>query len=396
MRIVLLSRFDLADVGRGSGSFHTLAHHLGSLGHELLRPPPVDAPVPSSLRWADRLDRRLRDRRRPPHLSPRWVSLLGRRASEAVATAVGESRGPGEGVDPTIWVLANDPALVSYLETPLPVALVTDALLGGVVSHGGWERYAKTAAGSLAHGLALTSRALSRLEVAFLPSRWAAASAVEDHGADPGRVEVVPWGPNLPAEILPAELTERSAPTAGGCLLLFVGTDWRHKRGELAVRAVERLRADGIAAELTVVGPDPGALPPLPAWVRVETPVDKRRPGDIERLARLYRQAHLLVLPSRAESYGVVFVEAAAFALPSMAPDHSGISSCLGKDGVGGVLLPPPVDAARLALAVRRLIEAPDTYQRLVRRAYAGYRRRANWPRAASEMVASMKRRSCR
>jgi glycosyltransferase involved in cell wall biosynthesis len=67
-------------------------------------------------------------------------------------------------------------------------------------------------------------------------------------------------------------------------------------------------------------------------------------------LACSYSAADVLVLPSRAETYGMVVAEALARGLPVVAADVGGVPEALGHgaDGVRPGLLVPPEDAAAL------------------------------------------------
>jgi glycosyltransferase involved in cell wall biosynthesis len=72
-------------------------------------------------------------------------------------------------------------------------------------------------------------------------------------------------------------------------------------------------------------------------------------------LDRSYASADLLVLPSRAETYGMVVTEALARGLPVVAADVGGVAEALGH-GAGGIqpgLLVPPDDPAALAAGLR-------------------------------------------
>ena len=75
-----------------------------------------------------------------------------------------------------------------------------------------------------------------------------------------------------------------------------------------------------------------------------------------QRLAATYASADVLVLATRAESYGMVVTEALAHGLPVLATAAGGLPEALGRlpDGrVPGVLVPPD-DADALAAALRR------------------------------------------
>jgi glycosyltransferase involved in cell wall biosynthesis len=76
-------------------------------------------------------------------------------------------------------------------------------------------------------------------------------------------------------------------------------------------------------------------------------------------LARSYAGADLLVLPSRAETYGMVVAEALARGLPVVAAEVGGVPEALGQgpDGTRPGLLVPPGDPAALRDALRAWLE---------------------------------------
>ena len=67
-------------------------------------------------------------------------------------------------------------------------------------------------------------------------------------------------------------------------------------------------------------------------------------------LASLYRQATCFVLPSLHESFGIVYVEAAAAGLPSIGTARGGTRDSIGD---GGILVDPHDDEALVAAMVR-------------------------------------------
>lgn len=95
-------------------------------------------------------------------------------------------------------------------------------------------------------------------------------------------------------------------------------------------------------------------------------------------LDRIYVSADLLVLASRAETYGMVVTEALARGLPVVAADVGGVAEALGH-GTGGVrpgLLVPPDDPAALAAALRAWLGNAEV--------------RLTWRRAARERRAAL------
>lgn len=89
-----------------------------------------------------------------------------------------------------------------------------------------------------------------------------------------------------------------------------------------------------------------------------------------EPLTEAYAAADLFLLPSRAETYGMVVTEALARGVPVVA---SGVPDALGRGG----LLVPPGDVAALAAALRRWLEDAELRRDL---RTAARRRRAELP----------------
>jgi glycosyltransferase involved in cell wall biosynthesis len=98
-------------------------------------------------------------------------------------------------------------------------------------------------------------------------------------------------------------------------------------------------------------------------------------------LAVSYGAADVLVLPSRAETYGMVVAEALARGLPVVAADVGGVTEALGRgaDGVRPGLLVPPGDAAALGHALRAWLEDTDLRRRLRRAARQRRESLAGW-----------------
>jgi glycosyltransferase involved in cell wall biosynthesis len=104
-------------------------------------------------------------------------------------------------------------------------------------------------------------------------------------------------------------------------------------------------------------------------------------PQTQEDLARSYRAADVLVVPSRAETYGMVVTEALARGLPVIAADVGGIPEALGhgSDGDRPGLLVPPGDPRALGDAIREWLEDGDLRLRLRRAARARRSSLSSW-----------------
>jgi glycosyltransferase involved in cell wall biosynthesis len=106
-------------------------------------------------------------------------------------------------------------------------------------------------------------------------------------------------------------------------------------------------------------------------------------------LAGSYSTADVLVLPSRAETYGMVVTEALARGLPVVAAEVGGVPEALGHgaDCVRPGVLVPPGDAAALGDALRAWLEDTDLRRRLRRAARERRESLAGWPSTISVLA---------
>jgi glycosyltransferase involved in cell wall biosynthesis len=105
-------------------------------------------------------------------------------------------------------------------------------------------------------------------------------------------------------------------------------------------------------------------------------------------LDRSYAAADLLVLPSRAETYGMVLTEALARGVPVVAAEVGGVTEAVGygADGARPALLVPPGDARALGAALQAWLRDPELRGRLRRAARERRQTLAGWASTASAL----------
>ena len=173
-------------------------------------------------------------------------------------------------------------------------------------------------------------------------SKWARSSLVDDYGVEASKVEVIPTGIDL-------EFWKPGSPTTDGPLrILFVGGDFGRKGGPLLLDAFRRLPAG--SAELHIV-----------TRTRVAAENGVHLYHDMEpnmpELVELFQTCHVFVLPSLAEAFPNVVVEACASGLPAIVTDVGGMAEMI-VDGESGFVISPN-DGARLEQLLRRFAEDP-------------------------------------
>lgn len=109
-------------------------------------------------------------------------------------------------------------------------------------------------------------------------------------------------------------------------------------------------------------------------------------------LVRSYAAADVLVLPSRAETYGMVVTEALARGLPVVASEVGGVPEALGRsaDGTLPGLLVPPDDPAALGDALRTWLEDSALRRRLRGAAHERRLALADWSATSSAVAGAL------
>jgi glycosyltransferase involved in cell wall biosynthesis len=270
-------------------------------------------------------------------------------------------------------VFAPSSIPLSFVETACPSVYATDQLFCDFINTyipSPSERFQRL-------GNAQEARALARASRVSYPSAWAARSATEHYSADPGKLDVIPWGANLPQAIdrdgVEAAIAQRPADS---CHLVFLGRDWHRKGGDILVGTVTALNELGLPTRATIIGCQPAGLPAH--LFEIHPFLDKGNPEHFARLTRIMRDAHFLFLPSRAEAYGQVFCEAAAFGVPSIGSTVGGIPTII-RDAETGFVRAPETPASEFAALIRDTLADPTRYRGMARLARDDFEQRLNW-----------------
>jgi len=100
---------------------------------------------------------------------------------------------------------------------------------------------------------------------------------------------------------------------------------------------------------------------------------------------KLYRNAHFLIQPCRAECFVRIFPEAGSFALPVAASNTGGIPTAV-HEGINGCCFDPEA-AGRYAECIGQLFSNPYEYRILAMKAFDDYNARLSWKQAARQVL---------
>ena len=225
---------------------------------------------------------------------------------------------------------------------------------------------------------------LSAAAAVVTTSAWTRRRLLELYSLPPGRVHVAEPGVDA-ADLAPG--------TAAAGVLLCVAAVTSEKGHDVLLDAL------ATAMDLSWRCVCVGSLDRDPAFVErlrrraLEGGLSDRvcftGPQTGPELDRTYAAADVLVLASRAETYGMVVTEALARGLPVLAAQVGGLTEALGHgaDGVRPGLLVAPDDPAALGAALRAWLGDADLRGRLRR---AARERRASlpgWPNTTSVLA---------
>jgi glycosyltransferase involved in cell wall biosynthesis len=259
------------------------------------------------------------------------------------------------------------------LETDIPIVLIGDSTYGLLFDY--YPAFSQLLKRSTYEMNAIQALALKKASAVIYSSTWAARSAIEDYGADPAKVHVVPFGANLD-EIPPREVA-LAREKSDCCRLLFLGVEWVRKGGDIAFETLLKLEELGVQAELIVCG----CTPPEACaheYMRVIPFLDKNDEGQRKELEQLLMAADFLLVPTRADCSPIVLCEANAFGLPVITTDTGGVSEIV-RDGENGFLLPFEARGATYAEVIAGVYRNDERYAQLVRTSRAAFEDRLNW-----------------
>jgi glycosyltransferase involved in cell wall biosynthesis len=204
------------------------------------------------------------------------------------------------------------------------------------------------------------------------PSEWTAKDLATVYGIARETIHVVPHGISLDLFAEPPLPREERKP-----YLLAVGTIEPRKQYPLLLDALRIARA---APDLVVVGQPGWNSEDIELRLATEARVNWRRGVDDLALRTLYREALAVVMPSRAEGFGLPALEAMAAGTPVVSSGGGALMEVTGD----AALTVPEAAAEVWAEALERIATDTELWQRL---SVVGRERAATftWERAARE-----------
>ena len=265
-------------------------------------------------------------------------------------------------------VVSSNYVLCSDLDADIPFIYFND-----IVFSVGEEFFLKPSP-DLGHRAKYRERkCLRKADAIIYSSEFTKQRAISDYELSETNIQVIEFGANIqtPENIILNDYDKNI------CRLVFVGRNWEKKGGPKVLDAYKLLKQQGFQCQLTIIGSKP--MEPIEDKnVTIIPWLDKSKPEDINIYHDILRNSHFLVLPTEFDAFGIVFCEASAYGVPSIAANVGGVSQPI-KEGKNGFLLPPEATAKDYADRIRSIFEDQEGYTALRISSRAEFEKRLNW-----------------
>lgn len=347
MRIVFLTRYaDPDDVNIWSGTFSYMYHTLQE-SHEVIC---MGGEILAQLRMYQ--SGNFQDNR---FVHERYLKVLGRLLAERI-----------DRLDYDV-VFFGDNYFVPYLKCKIPIVRISDVTFQQFKDYLNYTDESK-----IKRTIEMERLALNNYAHTIYPSEWIKRKTIEYYSINPDTIDVVEFGANIPT---PVEFqTEIDMQV---CNLVFIGKNWKKKGGDKVLGAYKKLKTEGFSCTLTIIGSVPDMQQGPDNDITVIPFLNKLKPDDLEKLCSIYYKSHFLILPTEYDAFGIVFCEASAYAVPSIATDVCGVSQPV-REGKNGFLLPPHATAEDYAKKIRTVFSDKDAYLQLRASSRREYETRLN------------------
>lgn len=245
------------------------------------------------------------------------------------------------------WAAKSVPDLVAAA----PAFLVMDMTPTQMEEIGAHYGYTRSRARFLGSWKRRATNRIYESATHFFPwNEWVAQSLRQDWNVAADRVTSV--SPGVETALFHPDPSAKKQD--GVVRALFVGGDFRRKGGDLLVRwAAERQNKRSVELHLVTRDALPDDLVQIPGIV-----VHRGLTNNSPELVELYQQSDLFVLPTRADCYSLVALEAMACGLPVIVSSIGGIPDIV-VEGETGYLVNPddlPTLSARLDTLVEDFV----------------------------------------
>jgi len=259
---------------------------------------------------------------------------------------------------------------MAYIKTHIPIIYSTDTTFDAI--HDYYPAFSNLARISIFEGNKIEHTILKKASAIICASKWASDSVIQKYKIIPQKVFILQRGANL--DIIP-ERKQALAFRHNLCRLLFVGNDWKRKGGDIAYEAFLELKKMELKVHFTIIGCSP---PINDTDVTIIPYINKNIEQERQIYDKILRETAFLLLPTREECFGIVFAEAGAYGIPSIATNTGGVSSAVINERTG-YLLPISSRGKEYAMLIKDIFIDTEKYNKFRQSSRDHYEKHLNW-----------------
>jgi glycosyltransferase involved in cell wall biosynthesis len=279
-----------------------------------------------------------------------------------------------KGKDYDCVCVPSEPSAAAFLKTEIPVVYIADTTFKLITNY--YNEFRKIPFLSKIEGNILERKILKKSKSIIYSSIWAAESAVHDYNVPTEKILITPMGANI--DVIPAKECIFKKIGNKELTLLFYGDDWFRKGGDIAVETLKFLKiSHGLKAKLIICGCKPPAQSEA-SNMEVYPFLNRNKKEDVDKIAKLFSEAHFLFVPTRADCSLISAAEANAYGMPAITTETGGVPEVV-KDGINGYCLPYSAGGNIYAALISELFIDELRYRELISSSRQHFEKELSW-----------------
>ena len=364
MNILFATLYNLKDINKGSGTYHYMYKALINQNHKVLLLPHLDYEFPILSRLFQYFTKRVLKKKYFSYMDPFIAKEIGNKISKGLY---------GKEFD---FILTNDYLIAGYVKTKKPVVLWTDSIFPKNYKMNTHPWLNNMPWFAVKFYKMIVSRALRTIDLCIVPGDWHKKEISKYDIIEKRKILKIPFGANISEFVFDGYNSKTNIKKKLN--ILFVGKDQRRKSLNLVISVVQELKQRGLNVFLDVVGVDSQGVACDGEIIKFHGFLNKKNNDDLKKILSLYKKSNIYLMPSIAEGFGIVYMEAAAFGTPSIGFKTQGVTEAV-KDMKTGRLLDLGSSSSDFANTIISWHRNPKLYKKLCIQARKHYEDNGKW-----------------
>ena len=222
----------------------------------------------------------------------------------------------------------------------------------------------------------LEKLAIQKSTKILLTSDWSINEAVKNYG-NKNKFKKLAFGSNLEWSWNKKQFLQnlKKKKEQNICNLISIGVSWHRKGMDQSIRITDHMNKIGCKTKLTIVGCYKKINNKNVSFIKF---LNKHNPDEKRKLVNLLKKSHFHILMTKAEGYGVVFLEANSFGLYNIAYNVGGVSGAI-KNNISGKLFNKKTNDKVIAKYLVNIFEKKSLFQKKSLLSFNYYFNQMNW-----------------